>query len=81
MARVELRINLTPGSAEVFVRIKRKDHIYGRPTATVDTGAAVSLFPRSALGEIEQISIVQTFIPIEQAGIAQQFPKLFGLID
>lgn len=43
MIRIQLRVYVSPGEAEVTFNVKLKDQSYERVTATIDTGAEVSL--------------------------------------
>jgi hypothetical protein len=72
MPRLQLRIYVDPGSAEIFVHLKRKDRGYHTIAATIDTGAEVSLFPTNLLNAVEYRLIEHGIITVEQAGIAQQ---------
>lgn len=72
MPRIQLQLYINPGAAEVFVNIKRKDGIYQRFTATVDTGAEVSLLPFIMLNDVEYRRTARGNITVDQAGIAKQ---------
>jgi hypothetical protein len=63
---------LTPGEAEVFCNLLRKDGTQEKLTATIDTGASISLFPRELLDIVQYDGLQATNIIVEQAGIAQQ---------
>src|SRR5258708_62459 len=82
MPRLQLRIYVEPGAAEIFCKVLRKDKNYESLTAIIDTGAAISLFPQDLL-EIVDFSIGQPEpVLIDQAGIARQsFDALEGNIQ
>lgn len=72
MPRINLFIYRDPGQVEVFVNLLRLDGTYERLMAIIDTGAAISLFPRELLNVLSyRLGERGTFI-IEQAGIANQ---------
>jgi hypothetical protein len=72
MPRISLNIYTSPGQADVICQLKLKGEDYQRLTATVDTGAAVSLFPRLLLDSLDTDPPEQRAITIDQAGIANQ---------
>jgi hypothetical protein len=72
MARVILRLYVEPGGAELFVNLRRKDGGYDRVTAIVDTGAAISLFPKDLLPELDYRLTEGGDVEIDQAGIVGQ---------
>jgi hypothetical protein len=72
MSRIQLQLYVNPGAAEVFVNIRQKDGIYRRFTATVDTGAEVSLLPLVVLDDVEHRLTTRGKIIVDQAGIANQ---------
>jgi hypothetical protein len=72
MPCLQLRVYVDPGSAEIFVHLKRKDGGYHTIAAIIDTGAEVSLFPRNLLNAVGFRLIEHGIITVEQAGIAQQ---------
>lgn len=72
MGRVNLILYTDPGSAEVFLNLRLKNSEYTRLTAVIDTGAEVSLFPRSLLDDVEHRLTERPNILVEQAGIAHQ---------
>jgi hypothetical protein len=78
VAQVQLRLNRR--RAEVFVRLKRPDTTYEILTATVDTGAQISLFPRTLLLKAAYRKVNEGVISIEQAGIASQSFKAIEAI-
>jgi hypothetical protein len=70
MMRLQLRIYTTPGEAQLYCNLLRKDGAQETITATIDTGAAISLFPAELLEiVVHHTSTQQT---IDQAGIANQ---------
>ena len=71
MARIQLRLYDDPGAAEVFVRIKRNDGTYETIIATVDTGAAVCLFPARILNRLVH-RVIREKVILEPEGIARQ---------
>ena len=73
MTRINLRLYVNPGEAEVTFSLQLQDQTYERVTGTVDTGAEVSLLPNYLLHKIGIASDEQldSFI-IDQAGIANQ---------
>lgn len=75
MRRIQLQIYAHPGAADITCNLKRADGSYLRLTATIDTGAVVSLFPKIVLDEIAHRATGNE-IEIEQAGIAQQVFKV-----
>lgn len=72
MPRISLNIYTSPGQAEVICQLKLKGDDYQRLTATVDTGAAVCLFPRLLLNALDTDPLEPSAITIDQAGIASQ---------
>ncbi len=81
MSRIDLLLYVDPGEVEVIVNLKRKNAGYERLAATIDTGAAISLFPRYLLGEIDHQPLLQPVI-IDQAGIAgQSFEAVEALVS
>ena len=73
MAHLELRIYVAPSEAQVFCNVLRRDGNYETLTVTVDTGAAVSLFPTELLDVVVTRPIGRQTVIIDQAGIASQF--------
>ncbi|MBC7871164.1 MAG: hypothetical protein H7Y09_10035 [Chitinophagaceae bacterium] len=71
MPRIQLRLYVQPGQAEVTLAIKAHNENYERITAVIDTGAAVSLFPDYLLKNLDY-RLSERRIIIEQAGIAGQ---------
>jgi hypothetical protein len=71
-ARVQLRLYVHPAEAEVVIHVKRLDGSYRTLTATIDTGAEVSLFPMDILAELDHRVSQRGAVHVEQAGIAQQ---------
>lgn len=71
MSHVELLLYVDPGEFELIINMKRKGAGYECLAATIDTGAAISLFPRDLLDEIDHQPLVQPVI-IDRAGIAGQ---------
>jgi hypothetical protein len=53
MTRIEVRVYVDPGEIQMFCNLLRKDGNQEKLTATIDTGAAVSLFPRELLNVVE----------------------------
>jgi hypothetical protein len=72
MTRIQLRIYVSPGQAEVICNLKFKDNTFERLSAIVDTGAAVSLFPNTLLKGADYRLSDHGDIVIDQAGIANQ---------
>jgi hypothetical protein len=73
MTRIQLRIYVSPREAEIIFNVRLKDGSYEKSAATVDTGAAVSLFPRYFLDKIEhRLTEKRGVFMVEQAGIANQ---------
>ncbi|MBZ0282655.1 MAG: hypothetical protein K8L97_18080 [Anaerolineae bacterium] len=72
MTQIQLRIYYDPSECQVFCNIARKDGTLEKLTATIDTGAAVSLFPRELLDLIAYRPTDDASIIIDQAGIAKQ---------
>jgi len=70
--RIQLRLYTSPGEAQLFCRLRFEDGSYERLTATVDTGAAVSLFPWWLLEGAAYQLTQREEITIEQAGISSQ---------
>jgi hypothetical protein len=71
MPRINLMLLIDPCEVEIFVRYKRQDGTFETEIALIDTGAEVSLFPKSWL-EIAEHKRSDTTLVIEQAGIAKQ---------
>jgi hypothetical protein len=81
MPRIQLRVYVQPGAAEVFFGVLRKDGIYERLTAVIDTGGEVSLMPYDLLEFIDFQPSAQGHVMIEQAGIAKQaFEAIEGYV-
>jgi hypothetical protein len=72
MARIQLTMYLAPGQAEVTCNLKSKDTTYERITATIDTGAEVSLLPLRLLDILEHRLSEAGKVTITQAGMAQR---------
>jgi hypothetical protein len=72
MPRIQLRVYMEPGQAEVFVNIKQKDGGYYTRAAVVDTGAHTSLMPDELMPLVEYRLSERGRFVIEQAGIAAQ---------
>jgi hypothetical protein len=72
MTKIQLFIYVNPGAAEVFINIKRKDGSYRRLSATIDTGAEVSLLPLTVLADVEYRPTERGKVIVQQAGIAKQ---------
>lgn len=72
MTRLQLRLYTDPGEAQIFCNLLRQDGNEEKISATIDTGAAVSLFPQELLDDIVYRTADQPNIMIGQAGIAQQ---------
>src|SRR5687768_2971493 len=71
MPRINLMLSLEPSEVEVFIRYKATNGIFETEIALIDTGAEVSLFPKSWL-DIAEHKLSDEAIVIEQAGIAKQ---------
>jgi hypothetical protein len=72
MLRIQLLINIDPGSAECVINFRRSDGTPYRTMGFIDTGAEVSLFPKSLLEKIDHRLSPRGKIEVEQAGIAHQ---------
>lgn len=72
MARVYLRLYVHPGMAEVFINFRLKDGGHRLVTATIDTGAEVSLLPFDLMPTLDIRLAERSEVVIEQAGIAGQ---------
>ena len=72
MARIQLRVYVHPGGAEVFINLKRKDANYERRVAVIDTGAEISLLPNELLEVVDFRPVERGVVIIDQAGIAKQ---------
>lgn len=77
MPRLQLRLYLDPGEAQIFCNLLRQDGNDEKLMATIDTGAAISLFPRELLDEIVYRPSENPNVTIGQAGIAGQSFKAF----
>lgn len=71
MTRLQLRFYVHPGEAQIFCNLLRKDGKEEKITATIDTGAAICLFPTELLDVI--VYGETTKLKIDQAGIANQY--------
>ena len=72
MTRISLRLYIAPGGAEVFINLKLRDDYYRRLVAMVDTGAAISLLPKTLMSIVKHRLTQSGEVTIEQAGIARQ---------
>ena len=72
MIRLQLRIYTYPGEAQIFANLQRKDGDQETITATIDTGAAISLVPIELMEIIDSRSSAASKVVIDQAGIAGQ---------
>ncbi len=72
MPRIQLRTYRNPGQVEVFVNIKLTNGYHRLITATIDTGAEVSLFPTALLNVIEYRLVRPEKVVVQQAGLANQ---------
>ena len=72
MPRIQLRIYVDPGQAEVIFSVLRTDGSYERLSGVIDTGAEVSLLPNDLLNKVVYRPIGSGTIIIDQAGIARQ---------
>jgi hypothetical protein len=72
MTRIQLKLYVAPGQADVTCNVKLNDGTYERLNATIDTGAEVSLFPIRLLETIEYRLSDKSKVTVAQAGIAQQ---------
>jgi hypothetical protein len=77
MPRLQLRLYTEPGEAQIFCNLLRQDGNEEKLTATIDTGAAISLFPRELLDEVVHRPSEYPNVTIGQAGIAAQSFKAF----
>jgi hypothetical protein len=73
MTHLQLRIYVDPSEAQIFVNLLRLDGNHETIAATIDTGAAVSLFSIDLLDVIAHRPTGQGTVLIDQAGIAEQF--------
>ena len=71
-SKIQLRVYVQPGQAEVFINIRRKDGGYHKQAAIVDTGAQISLLPPELMASLDYRLSENGQITVEQAGIAQQ---------
>jgi hypothetical protein len=73
MPRLQLRVYVDPGEAEIFVNVRLRDGSYYRMVAVVDSGAEVSMLP----AYLQQTALYDVVgdgdIVVEQAGIARHF--------
>jgi hypothetical protein len=72
MARINLRLYINPGMAEVFINFRMKDGGRRLVTATVDTGAEVSVLPFDLMPILDYRLAEKSEVIIDQAGIARQ---------
>lgn len=72
MPRIQFRIYVNPGQAEVFCLVERNDYLAERLTGVVDTGAMVTLLPQDLLPYINHTPTQRGRFRVEQAGIAKQ---------
>ncbi len=72
MSRIQLIVYIEPGQLDVLCRLKLKNGNYERLTATIDTGAAISLFPAELLDNAEYSAAEAKLVTIDQAGIRSQ---------
>jgi hypothetical protein len=72
MPRIQLRLYVDPGQAEVVFNVRRNDDTYERLVGVIDTGAAVSLLPNDLLDKVATRLAGSGTIIIDQAGIAGQ---------
>lgn len=72
MIRIQLRISLDPTEVDTYLRIKTIDGDYYAVTATIDTGAQVSLLPDDLLEFVEHQLSARGHFTVEQAGISHQ---------
>ena len=72
MTHIHLRVSIQPGEITTFCNLIRKDNTLERITATIDTGAEVSLFPKELLDVIQHRLTKEGDLTIAQAGIAAQ---------
>ena len=72
MPRLQLRLYTDPGEAQIFCNLLRQDGNEEKLTATIDTGAAISLFPRELLDDVVHRPSENPNVVIGQAGIAGQ---------
>lgn len=72
MPRINLRLYVDPGRADVFVALHRTDNQLHRLAAIIDTGAEISLLPATLMAILEYRPTRRDVITVEQAGIARQ---------
>lgn len=72
MLRIRLRLYSDPGEAQIFCSLLRTDGNEEKLSATIDTGAEISLFPHELLNDIVYRPTESPEISIGQAGIARQ---------
>ncbi len=77
MPRINLRVYIDPGEVQIFCNLQRKDGQHETLTdetltAAIDTGAAISLFPKELLNIIAHRVSDKPDIVVDQAGIAGQ---------
>jgi hypothetical protein len=71
MTRLHLRLYTNPGEAQIFCNFATKEGGFERTTVTIDTGAAISLFPRELLALVDH-QIIDEEVFVEQAGVSSQ---------
>lgn len=71
MTRPGLILTTQPYEIQIFVRFKRTDGLFEPIIGIIDTGAEISLFPKTWL-EVAEHKLFNHEIVIEQAGIARQ---------
>lgn len=72
MPRIQLRVYIDPGRAEVFLNLRHKEGKYHFYTAVVDSGAETSLLPINLMSILDYRLSERGHFMIEQAGIAKQ---------
>lgn len=72
MARLQLRVYVHPGEAEIFLKIRKPNGDDETVTVMVDTGAQRALLPNSLLEDIAYQRLGDEPFTITQAGIANQ---------
>lgn len=72
MPRLQLRLYVNPGGADVFMNIRLKDGNFQPMAAYVDTGAEVSLLPIEFMEKCAYRLVNDKPVTIDQAGIARQ---------
>jgi hypothetical protein len=71
MDRIYLRVYLQPSYVEGFLNISTPDGSHERLSVTIDTGAAISLFPYWLLGRVAYRLTETPQVSLQQAGLTK----------